>query len=116
MSDYSCERLNSRIAEIVNTLIANGEIKNPGLSRFASVNDIYVSKDKAYAKLYVWCIDEKALESSVAALQAAAGFIQSRLGSVLKTRNTPKLTFIADETERNARRIDELLELINESK
>ncbi len=110
MSDYIQNRLHSRIIQAVNTLIVNGDIKNPKLSRFASITDVSVSKDNAYATLYVNCLDEKQLGNSVKALQSAAGFIQARLAAVLKTKNTPKLTFLADETYLNARRIDELLD------
>ena len=53
MADYIQSRNQARIMEVVNTLIVSGEIKNPKLSRFASVNDISLSKDNAYATLYV---------------------------------------------------------------
>lgn len=110
MSDYIQNRLQSRIIQAVNTLIVNGDIKNPKLSRFASVTDVTISKDNAYATLYVNCLDEKQLNNSVKALQSAAGFIQARLASALKTKNTPKLTFVVDETYINAKHMDELID------
>lgn len=112
MADYIQSRNESRIMEVVNTLIVSGEIKNPKLSRFASVNDISLSKDNAYATLYVSCLEDRQLQNSVMALQSAAGFIQARIARVLKTKNTPKLNFVADTTERDAARIDALLESI----
>ncbi len=113
MSEYSQSRNESRILQAVNTLIVNGEIKHPKLSRFASISAITLSKDNAYATLYVSCLmDDGTLEASVKALQSAAGFIQARLAKVLKTKNTPKLTFVADTTERDAQRINELLDSI----
>jgi len=112
MGDYIQSRNEARIMEIVNTLIVSGEIKNPKLSTFASVGDIELSKDNAYATLYVSCLVDNQLESSVKALQSAAGFIQMRLAKVLKTKNTPKLSFVADTTERDAAKIDALLESI----
>ena len=112
MSDYVHDRLHSRIVEIVNTLIANGDIKNPKLSHFASISDMTISKDNAYATLYVTCLDEKTLQKSVKALQSASGYIQARLASVLKTKNTPKLSFSADMTMINAEHMDKLLESI----
>ena len=110
MSDWAQNRLESRIIETVNTLIATGVIKNPKLSNFAYITDINISKDKAYATLFVNCFDEKQLHNSVAALQSAAGFIQAKLASVLKTKNTPKLSFVVDETERTADRIEKILD------
>ncbi|MDT3389252.1 MAG: 30S ribosome-binding factor RbfA [bacterium] len=114
MADYIQSRNEARIMEVVNTLIVSGEIKNPKLSRFASVNDISLSKDNAYATLYVSCLEDRQLQNSVTALQSAAGFIQARIARVLKTKNTPKLNFVADTTERDAARIDALLESIRQ--
>lgn len=112
MADYVQNRNEAKIVETINTLIVNGEIKNPSLSKFASISDISLSKDNAYATLYVSCLVDNQLESSVRALQSAAGFIQARLAKVLKTKNTPKLSFVADNTEREAAKIDALLERI----
>lgn len=113
MGDYIQSRNEARIMEVVNTLIVKGDIKHPKLSRFASISDISLSKDNAYATLYVSCLmDDGTLNASVKALQSAAGFIQARLAQVLKTKNTPRLTFVPDTTERDASRIDQLLESI----
>ena len=112
MADYIQSRNEARIIEVVNTLIVNGEIKNPKLSRFASIGDISLSRDNAYATLYVSCLVDEQLENSVKALQSAAGFIQARLAKVLKTKNTPKLSFVADTTERDAAKMEALLESI----
>lgn len=113
MGDWTQNRLETRIMQSVNTLIVNGDIKNPKLSRFASVTEVSLSKDNAYATLYISCLDEKALTNSVGALQSAAGFIQARLASALKTKNTPKLTFLADTSEIYAAKIDALLAKAN---
>lgn len=110
MSDYIHSRLNSRIIEAVNTLIVSGDIKNPKLSKFAGITDVTVSKDGAYATLYVNCLDDKALANSVSALQSASGYIQARLAAVLKTKNTPKLTFKPDECLKNAMHMDALID------
>ena len=112
MADYIQSRNEARIVEVVNTLIVNGEIKNPKLSRFASIGGISLSRDNAYATLFVSCLVDEQLENSVKALQSAAGFIQGRLAKVMKTKNTPKLSFVADTTERDAARMEALLESI----
>ena len=115
MADYIQSRNEARIKEIVNTLIVSGEIKNPKLSTFASISDISLSRDNAYATLYVSCLVDKDLENSVKALQSAAAFIQGRLARVMKTKNTPRLTFVADTTERDAAKMDALLESLKTS-
>ena len=115
MADYIQSRNEARIMEIVNTLIVNGEIKNPRLNTFASISDISLSRDNAYATLYVSCLVDKDLENSVKALQSAAAFIQGRLARVMKTKNTPKLSFVPDTTEREAAKMDALLESLKTS-
>ena len=113
MADYIQSRNEARIMEIVNTLIVSGEIKNPRLSTFASISDISLSRDNAYATLYVSCLVDRDLEHSVKALQSAAPFIQGRLARVMKTKNTPRLSFVPDTTEREAAKMDALLESLN---
>lgn len=115
MADYIQSRNEARIKEIVNTLIVSGEIKNPKLSTFASISDISLSRDNAYATLYVSCLVDRDLNNSVKALQSAAAFIQGRLARVMKTKNTPKLTFVPDTTERDAAKMDALIESLNVS-
>lgn len=112
MGDYAQNRLESRLIQVINTLIVQGEIKNPKLSRFASISEVSLSKDNAYATAYVSCLEDNLLDNSVKALQSAAGFIQAKVGSVLKTKNTPRITFVADTTQRDAGRINELLKSI----
>ncbi|MFW5769333.1 MAG: 30S ribosome-binding factor RbfA, partial [Spirochaetota bacterium] len=47
---------------------------------------------------------------AVDALNHASGFVQKQLGKKLKTRNTPKLTFIADTSVKEGFRINKLIE------
>lgn len=113
MSDYVHERLRNRISEIVNTMISDGSIKAPGLSRFASVSHVSLSRDNAYATLCVTCLESSRLDRSVAALNEAAGFIQSRLARVVNTKNTPRLTFVPDKDLEKMNRIDAILDRIH---
>ena len=53
---------------------------------------------------------EKDLERSVKALSSASGFIQGRLGTILKTRNTPVLRFVADRSYQEGERINHLID------
>ena len=55
-------------------------------------------------------VEEEALERSVKALESAAGFIQARLAKVLKTRNTPVLRFVADNSWREGERVNVLID------
>lgn len=109
MANRTAVRLSNRIYEAVNILISNGEIRNPGLGRFVSISDVKLAADNGYATLYVSSLDEQTLLKSVDALNSASPFIQSRLAGILKTKKTPKLRFVPDQTEINALKVDEIL-------
>ena len=49
MSEYSGKRLENRILETISTMIVNGMIKNPNLSRFTSITEVELSSDNANA-------------------------------------------------------------------
>lgn len=117
MSEFSQSRLESRIIEAINMMIVQKEIKNPRLSDFVSVTKVTLSKDNAYASCYVSCLIQEngRLERSVEALQRSAGFIQSRLGAILKTKNTPRLTFVSDVSLAEGQRMVNLLESLTKN-
>ena len=110
MSTYSESRLESRIMEAISTMIVTQVIKNPHLSRFTSVTDVRLASDNTSATVYISTAMEKDLDRSVKALNSASGFIQTRLASVLKTRNTPVLTFVADRSYIEGERINNLID------
>ncbi len=110
MSEFSQERLEHRIMETVGQLIVSGAIKNPHLSPFTSVTRVELSPDNASATVYISSMPENRIDPSVKALESAKGFIQGRIGQILKTRNTPVLTFRRDDSYREAERINRLID------
>ncbi len=111
MSEYSQERLESRIAEIISTLIVQKEIKNHNLSSFTSVTAVHLAEDNANATVYVSSLlSDNSLEKSVNALNSASAFIQSRIAKNLRTKNTPHLVFKADRSYREAERINSIID------
>ncbi|MDY4609430.1 MAG: 30S ribosome-binding factor RbfA [Sphaerochaetaceae bacterium] len=116
MSEYSQKRIESKLMEAISTLIVTGEIKQPNLSTLCSVSRLELSKDNAYATVYISSVlGDDSLERSVAALQSAAGFIQKRVGAFLKTRNTPRLTFKADFSIKDGQQVNELIDSLVEN-
>lgn len=116
MSEFRLKRVESTIQHAVSEMIVTGVIKDHRVSSFISVTDVEVSKDTAYAKVYVSSFENpQAVESAVKALNHAAGFIQAKLGKKLRLRNTPRLTFIQDASiERGVRMIKKLDNLEHE--
>lgn len=114
MSEFSQNRLEKKIMEGVSSLIVGGEVKNHNLSTLVSVTKVSLSPDNSQAKVYIsYIADNSVLDNSVKALNSASGFIQSRIARLLKTKKTPVLTFVKDnsyiEGEKLNRIIDELV-------
>lgn len=111
MGEFSQGRLESRIMEAISNLIVTHQIKDPRLSSFASVTRVDLSVDNAYAKVYISSLDDnKVLDNSVKALNSASGYIQNRLGAILKTRNTPVLTFIKDTSYIEGEKLNKIID------
>lgn len=114
MSQFSQQRLESRIQQAISMMIVRGEIKHPDLSTLASVTHVDLSSDNAYATVYVSAPFEKErIEKSVHALQSAHGFVQKKLGAFLRTKNTPVLTFKLDDGFQEGEKVDRLLDAIS---
>ena len=53
MSEFSQERLESRIMETISSLIVLGDIKNHNLSTLVSITRVDLSLDNSQAKIHV---------------------------------------------------------------
>ncbi len=77
---------------------------------FVTVTAVKTSPDLRHARVYVSVLgDDEARATSLDALQAASGFLQSRLSSQLRIKHTPALTFGYDDSVDRGMRITELL-------
>lgn len=82
-------------------LILQREIKDPRLGMMTTVPGVEMSRDLAYAKVYVTFLndkDEDAVKAGIKALQEASGFIRSLLGKAMRLRIVPELTFFYDNS------------------
>lgn len=97
MATYRLKKVESLLQREIGLLIVNGKIKDPRVDTFLTVSNVRVSKDTAYAKVYISSFqNEKSLNKAVGALNHAAGYIQALLNKHLTMRHTPKLSFFAD--------------------
>lgn len=93
------DRLGEQVKEEIAKMIMTGRIKDPRVSTFLSINQVEISGDLAYAKVYVSSfMDKKQTIKGVEGLNSAASFIQSTLGKKLRIRQIPKFTFIFDDS------------------
>ena len=78
---------------------------------FITVTGVKTSPDLRHARVYVSVLgDEEERAASIAALQAAHGFLQGRIAHSLRLKHTPALNFDYDESVDRGMRISELLD------
>ena len=121
MSDFRTERVGQLIREKIGELIVERKIKDPRVNPFLSVTRVQVSRDFSKADVYVSTFkSETNLAQGVLGLQNAAGFIQSRLASEIRIRQTPRLNFHEDPSIREGfdmvRKIESLTQTENPDK
>ncbi|GIU13100.1 MULTISPECIES: 30S ribosome-binding factor RbfA [unclassified Shewanella] len=80
-------------------VVLQRDMKDPRIG-FVTVNDVDVSRDLSYAKVYVTFFEEdvQLVEKKVEALDAAAGYIRSLVAGRMKLRVMPELRFIYDSS------------------
>ena len=85
------------------------ELKSP-LCQYASVNEVRMSKDYSYCKIYVSHLRPEAGDALVSFLNTNAKKIRSLLAQKLSIYKTPELAFYKDEVYEKARHIDQVIE------
>jgi ribosome-binding factor A len=85
------------------------EIKDPEVG-FIGLSDVEVTRDLSHAKVYVTVFEHEKAQSSIRALNQAAGFLRSRLGQVMRIRSVPELHFHHDASVETGRHMDELID------
>ena len=107
--DYSrSERLASQIQRELAALVQHS-LKDPGLAS-PSILEVQVTKDLAHARVYFSVLNAEDAASSLDALKRASGFLQRAIGKSLKSRITPKLNFIYDDTDIRGRKMSDLID------
>ena len=79
-----------------------------------SVTDVTVTRDLAFAKVYVSFVGERSSEQikeGLDALNGASGYLRKLLSSSIALRATPKLNFFYDETGQRSQHLDALIDL-----
>jgi ribosome-binding factor A len=109
MSEVRIKRIEAQLREEIGTMILRGIIKDPRVHSSLIITAVEIAKDTSTAKVFVSSYSEEDLEDGVAGLNHAAGYIQSRVAKILKTRNTPRLSFVDDHSIRDGTRVIEKL-------
>jgi len=104
-------RLNSLFRHEISELLQR-QVKDPRLGSFVTVNEVSISPDLRYAKIFVSHIgSEEEKQETLNALASASGFFRRELSKRLKLRRIPELNFQWDDS---IERGSQLLKLIDQ--
>jgi ribosome-binding factor A len=99
------EQIRRDLAELI-----RAELRDPRLT-LVSTTSVEVSRDLAYARIYVTALCEPGERSElVAELNRAAPLLRRELGRRLRTRTVPKLEFRYDEVVERGARLSALID------
>ena len=102
------DRLASQIQRELAGLIQGG-LKDPRLG-MPSILEVQVSKDLSHARVFFSVLDATGATDCLQALNSASGYLQRKIGKTLKTRITPKLSFVYDDTDIRGRELADLID------
>lgn len=103
-------RVGEEIRHALSDVLMRGEIRDPDIADLSiTVTEVRVSPDLRNATAYVTPLGGGDSALMLAALNRCAGFLRGRVGSMVRLRYTPKITFSADHSFENAAHIDALL-------
>ena len=89
--------MNSEVLKELSSIIR--DVKDPRVSPWASIVDVYVAPDLKTCKVWVSVLgSEEDRDNTIKGLKSASGFIRHELALRMNLRNTPELTFISDAT------------------
>lgn len=89
------QRLNRELLRVLAELIQT-EVKDPRVKDTVVVS-VNISADLSVANVYVDCINGDTQEA-IEGLNAAQGFLRSRVGDMMRIKRIPRLRFFKDET------------------
>ncbi len=97
------------IREVVSLAILT-ELRDPRVDN-VTVTTVEVTGDMKQARIHVTVMGEDTNSSQVLkGLSSAAGFLQRKIANRIESRYTPKLQFVLDQGQENAREVARILE------
>ena len=102
------ERVADQIRKEISDLVAR-ELHDPGIG-FLTVTHVKMTPDLQNARVYYTVIgDDKARKDAQRALGRASGFLRRQIGSRLRLRTVPELSFFYDESIERQDRIERIV-------
>jgi ribosome-binding factor A len=107
------ERLEHQIRKEIGEIVER-DVSDPEIG-FATITEVRLSNDLKFAKVYVSVYGErKVRDDALAALRKATAFIRSQLGTRIRIKQLPELSFLLDESLDAYERVEKILEEIDE--
>ena len=109
MTGDRMRRVDEAVREVLSGAITK-QLKDPRVG-FVTVTAVETSPDLRHARVYVSVLGEEPVRRrSMDGLQSAHGYLQKRVASELRLKNTPALQFVYDDSTDRGMRIAELLD------
>ena len=105
------ERVSDAVQQELAVLIRDN-VRDPRVGML-SVTDVEISRDLAYAKVFVSFVgdrEQQQINEGLAALNGASGYLRKLLAASIKLRITPKLNFFYDESGRRGQHLSALID------
>jgi len=112
MDPYKLARQNSAILKVLSEIISV-DLKDPRVG-FVSINEVRLNRDQTVAEVFFSVMgEEHDKRDSLRGLKKAKGFLQSRIGDILRLRRMPDLQFVLDDAVERGLGIDAILSGLN---
>jgi ribosome-binding factor A len=109
MASSRPDRVGEAIRDELAQLLAR-DVHDPGIG-FITLTRVSVTSDLQIARVYYTTLgDEKAQRETAKALTRATPFLRRQIGSRIRLRRVPELTFFYDESIGHADRIEQILQ------
>lgn len=110
---HRIERVSSLMRHEISDLLQR-QIKDPRLSQFVAINEVSLSPDLKYARVFVSCMgSQEERQAILSGLEAAANFLRNQLAKRLRLRRIPELSFEWDDSIERGDRILRLMDEIS---
>lgn len=107
------DRLNNMFVEEISKII-HTEVKDKDVN-FVTITDARVTNDLSFAKVYFTTLDNDR-DKVIKSLNKARGFVRTLLCDRINIRKIPELQFVYDESIEYGKKIEDIIERINNEK
>lgn len=104
------DRLNNAFVEKISEIIHN-DVKDTDIN-LVTITDARITNDLSFAKIYFTTMNDDK-KKVLNALNKASGFIRSKLCEKIEIRKMPELSFVYDKSIDYGKKIEDIIERIN---